>query len=521
MNHLLKIWMGCFLIISVSPTIDAHIISKSTYFQVTLDDNIIPISMGSIDIDGMIYGIEAKSFINLSSYQDILDDPVITNLFDTSILKNPYILPITGEAYFNDIDKVTIINIDLLNDIANKDSITLDDIQKIIDNTTIFYNIDIQTEKTIFGINSRGIKINQHYKYGLSSIISTILIDNLEAPILGIISNVSTSLRYLGNTSLILPLSNNSMIKILDQDNREIWNKTNSNTILLIEDDNLYFIEKPGILPVSSPSALTIRITPSRENIDPMTLLNQIPSRYLEDIHIPSSYYKMLFKISSIFNGALIIIDEDGGSVIIGNDIQEYHSFIVMRNEEYTISINEFSNKIYGYGKLFFLGNHFYNSQAVDDPNGIGFLYLPFLLWIIAIVFYIIKRKMPSRNKGYNIDRKFKIPIILLHIISIIITFILSDQEINYQLGVSLLSSITSPSIITGALAVLQTIIWILGYIFCSIPVIIIINSILHYVDIPNKHISKSIGILFIWIFAALYTTMILNVFLLFIPLPL
>ena len=519
MNHLLKIWMGCFLILSIAPTIDAHIISKPIYFQVTLDDTITPISMGSIDIDGIIYGIEADSLINLSSYQDILDNPFITNLFDTSILENPHLLPILGEAYFNDIAKVTIINLDLLNDIANKDSITFEDIQKIIDNTTIFYNIDIQTEETIFGTNGRGIKVNQHYKYGLSSIISTTLIDDIETPILGIITDVYTNLRYLGNTSAILPLSNNSMIKILDQNNREIWNKTNSNIILLIEDDNLYFTEKPGILPVSPPSTLTIRITPSRENIDPMTLLSQIPSGYLEDLHIP--YYKMLSKISSILNGALIIIDEDGGSIIIGDTIQKYHSFIVIRNEEYTISIDEFSNKIYGYGKLFFLGNHFYNSQAADDSNGIGFPYLPLILWILAIVFYIMKRKIPSRNKKYYIDRKFKISIILIHIISIIITFILFDQEINYQLGMSLLSSMTNPSIITGIFAVLQTIIWVLGYISGSIPINIIINSILHYVNLPNKHISKSIGILFIWIFAALYTTMILNVFLLFIPTPL
>ena len=524
MNHSLKIWMGWLLILSAVNTIDAQILSTSTYFQVNLDDDMMPISIGSLDVNGIIYGVEADSFINLSSYQDILDNPLIGNLFDTSILENPHAIPIIGDTYFDDVDKVTIIDLDLLNDLPDKDFISFDDIQRIIDNTTIFYNVDIQTEQCIFGTNGRGVKINQQYKYSLSSILSTSIIDNMETPMLAILAETPTHLRYLGDISAIVPLSDESLIKILDSNNIEVWNKTNSNIILLIEDDNLSFTEKPALLPISSPSNLTIIITPSVEDIDPTALLNQIPSQYLEDFHIP--YYGILPKISSIINGALIIIDEEGGNIIISNTFQKYHSFSVIRSGDYTISIDEFSNKISGNGKLFFLGDHFYNSQAADDPHGIGLPYLAVILWIIAIVFLllkhlILKQRIPHRDKTYHIDKKIKISLIILHIISIIATFILLDQEINYQLGMSLLSSLSNLSIITGAFAALQITIWAIGYISCSIPVAIIINFILYYLNFSNKHISKSIGIPFIWIFAALYTTMLLNIFLLFIPTPL
>ena len=519
MKRLFILAMGCLLILLISPNIDAQILSSSIYFQVNLNGDTIPISIGAVDINGIIYGLEAESIIDISSYEDILDNPLVREHFDTSILDNPHVLPILVNTYFNDIDEVTLVNLDIFDKISYE-NLSYKDIQDILENITSFYNVDIIADQCVFGTNGSGIKINLHSSScTITSLISTSIINNIDVPMLVILRESPTSLKYLGRNSFLMPFSDNSRIKILDQNGKEIWNTSSSNIILFIEDNNISFMEKPCILPVSNSSHLKLRVTPSPEEINPIKLLDQIPSDYLEEIHLPD--YKLLTMFSPIVNGALILINNTIDNIFIGNTIQQYHGFSIIRSEDYIISIDDFSKKIKGDGKLFFIGDHFYSNQAADDPHGINFFYLPVILWIVAIIVFMITRKIPSRSKEYHISKNIRISLILIHIASIIITFILMDQEINYQFGNSLLSSLLSFSLITGVFALLQFIIWIIGYLSCSIPIAITINSILRYLNLKNKNIARSIGIFSIWFFTILYTTMILNVFLLFIPIPL
>jgi hypothetical protein len=121
-----------------------------------------------------------------------------------------------------------------------------------------------------------------------------------------------------------------------------------------------------------------------------------------------------------------------------------------------------------------------------------------------------------KKEPKIEFSKRTKQILLIFHIVALIITFILLDREISFQFGSSVFDSLFGQgfTIITGIFAVLQLVMWVLGYLLVAIPVYFIAMYVLKYLDIgkDGKHIGKGVSAFFIWVFCAIYVKLIFNI---------
>jgi len=98
------------------------------------------------------------------------------------------------------------------------------------------------------------------------------------------------------------------------------------------------------------------------------------------------------------------------------------------------------------------------------------------------------------------------------------------DLEISTQFGTSFISILFTQGITLAVVLFIgiQFFLWGISYVSCALPIAYVCNTLLRYFGIneKKKRIGKGIGLFFIWLFTALYVTLLLNILLLFIDLP-
>jgi len=103
-----------------------------------------------------------------------------------------------------------------------------------------------------------------------------------------------------------------------------------------------------------------------------------------------------------------------------------------------------------------------------------------------------------------------------IHLVLLVLGFVLLDWEVNIQFGTSGLASLASQgaSMITGLFFGLELLIWALGYVLLAIPVRLLTSSGLHILHIGKggRGIEAGIGDFSIWIFAAFYLLLFINI---------
>lgn len=530
------ILLGCLtVIVGMIPLSHAQVLSPHIHLEMHPQNGSIPIFIGETSFSGVFFGYPTESFIDLSAYEAWINLSFIEETMGLTMFDNLYAFPLLGSTYFKDVDRVTIVN----TKIFENGEISPEKINDILNSISQFSHVDILTENgpCILGTDGSSITVNTRFPSAVSSIAQTPFETIQEIPMLFLLTSSSLSMSYTGNESLLMPFSENTSIVLLNQNGETIWNEATLDTIFFIQDNNFSLTHNAPVhvfplLPESSTIEATLQVSPAPVGaINLVSLLDTISnlSQSFGDSSLsffPSDSQNLadIFSIaSSVLNGGMVLIN-NSDDVLIDHSKQQFTGFGFARGTTYTVSVtgeplHDVNVKVSGDYKLVFLGDHFYTSAAKDDDHGVGIPLFPVILWIAAIALFLLFKFYIKRDVNELLDSKIKRFAFVFHMGALIITFILMDREISYQFGSSFIDVLLGQgiSLIAGVFAGIQLILWCLGYVACSIPVYIIVNKGLQFVGIQKggKGIGKGIGILFIWVFTALYATLIVNILLL------
>ena len=539
MNKLLV--LGCIvLFLTMSASVNAQVLSPVVHMKGELDQDSMAFFVGKTDISGDFQGYpmdsvyQTDSMINISSFEDILNNYSVEVDFNLSLLEDLHAFPLLNSCTFKDVSKVTIVDIQELQSL-DFESMSPEDLIDFINGIKSFSNVDIIAKEGpfIFGTDGSGITTQSVADYALSSVVSFEIEEGNNLPFLVMLTKSQMSMQYSGESSLLFQFSEGSgSIIVRNSDGGKLWNGDLEGKVFFIEDDNLSFIQNSSLytFPLSSEEkqfTVTLSISPAEsDDANIATIFEEIPdvSDGLGNISIPGfsnntqGFDEIISVASSIINGGMVLI-KTNDSFTVDDSLQAFSRFGFARGDKFDITISgnqTVQTEITGDYKLIFLGDHFYNPQAKESEDGIAFPILLVVVWILAIGLYVLFRFYLKKEVNEEIDTKLKRYALIFHVIALIVTFILVDREISFQFGSSAIDALLGQglSLIVLAFIGLELGLWGLGFLALGLPIRIIVNSGLRLVGIGKggKGIGKGIGALFIWVFCAVYAVLILNI---------
>jgi len=472
---------------------------------------------GTIDTDSMAF------FIGKTSISGEFEGYTVDFFEDNPLINEINAIPLFGTTTLNDINSVKIVDIDSLENISSEDITNFD-----LDIFDSYTNVNIIARQGPFflGFNESVLSVDSELDFAISSTMN-LQIEQDNIPFLALISNSNLNMDYKGEFAVLAQTYENGTITIEDTNGDVLWNRNSSNKLFLIEDKEFLINQESPfyLIPlVETGSDIQLSVTPANlESFDINSLIEEVTtvSQDFGDLsELPDTlrdFEDMVDVITSIVNGGIIFAEIDE-MFTIDNSQQKFSSFGFARGEESQITISPASQttQISGEYKLIFLGDHLYTSQAKDSESGVSFPFVIVVIWIIAIVLFFLFKYYIKKEPKIEFSKRTKQILLIFHIVALIITFILLDREISFQFGSSVFDSLFGQgfTIITGIFAVLQLVMWVLGYLLVAIPVYFIAMYVLKYLDIgkDGKHIGKGVSAFFIWVFCAIYVKLIFNI---------
>jgi hypothetical protein len=528
MNRFIVV-LGCMSILVLSSFLASAQYSYSgegLYTQIPSDSMLF--HLGSIQLNGFFYGIEADEFID--SFQEFSQDQFISQYIPSTLLQNLHFIPIFGFTSFNDISNITIIPQDII------ESLEISNSEQLIDEMDFYSDASISISNGLFLVGTSGESIDYHFQHPscLSGIISLPFegIDELQSFVTLTDKNSTASLAYQDNYLMIYPFSEDCHIKIYTKQDELIWNNQQTPSIFLLKNDSYTFNELSTlhVVPISNTnkeSTFNSNLIPAKK---PPNIINILKHTDIlgEEFNIQSFPFlsdsnqgaNLIRSLSSMLNGGIIFVNHSG-QVEIDQTLHSFQQFGFTRIDDASISINDTNVIVEADYSLVFLGDHFYSSQAATSQHGIAIPLFPIILWIVAIgsiiAFYLLKIK---KNIIISITEKWlQYFMIIVHLLGYIIAFILLDFTVSHQFGISLFTeiSLNGFSVIAGIFLIIQIILWFIGFFFAAVPLGIISSKVFNYIgfDKSYQHGINAIMALTIWPVVTLYLTMFLNVILL------
>ena len=540
--------MGCIVLFLTSSAVaNAQILSPIVHLSGDISQDAMAFFVGETDFSGNFYGYPADSMIDTSSLDDILDDPIVENMvadiFDISLLEDLHAFPLLGCCTFEDINGVTIVDIQEFQEMDFA-SMSSADIINFVNNIERFSNVDIVAEngQFIFGVGQDSITTKSEMDFAISSAVSFEIEEGDKIPFLAILTESQITMKYSGESSLLYKASDSGSMIIKDSDGNEIWNEDPSDKMLFIEDDDISFVQDSSVyvFPISSEETketASLYVSPAESRfIDISQLMEGITNSTgdsLGGMGIPDfsnnfqGFDELISVASSIINGGMVLI-KTNDTFVVDNSPQTFSGFGFARGNGFDVTITGGQTPettVSGDCKLIFLGDHFYTSQAKNSENGVAFPFLLVIPWALAIGLYLLFRFYLKKETKTNaeLDGKIKKLALIFHIVALIVAFILMDREISFQFGISAIDAILGQGIspVFAVFIAVELIMWVLGYLILAIPVYIIAKYGLKFIEIGKggKGICKGAGALSIWFFCAIYFKLIVNlVFLIINP---
>ncbi|MFH1100869.1 MAG: hypothetical protein V1726_02385 [Methanobacteriota archaeon] len=518
----LLIVIGIFVLITTTG-VTAQITPLS-HLDGTLQPQTTAFFIGHTTLTGNFPGYPMKSFFNSSAVEDMTAYPLF------------------GKKTISDIDTLYMIDTKNL-DIENIQDYTLEQILAFLmlsgTNISRFSHVTLLAEQGshILGALHGDMTIEADLDYAISGILSLPVTEDITIPFYLIITSSLIETRLTGEQFLILPLLENSRIRIQDTTSGALLQEiTNNHTIFFMTDSSLSITEESPIhvYPLFSEQPqemLTSTITPTApEYLDIPRFLENISSaefgftgtNFSSATQGIPGFETLLFSISAFTNGAMVIIGNN--TLSIDQSPQTITNVCFARGTTYTVQVIGAQNpetRVSGEYRLVFLDDHIYNVQAKNSDDGIAFPWVIVLLWVVAVVLFFIFRFFIKREVKQEKDQNIKRYALVFHIAMLILAFILLDREISYQLGISALDTLFLQgfTILLLAFLGLELLIWTLGFFLFALPVQIITRTGMNYLGIgkDGKGFAKGIGDLSIWIFCGLYTYLFMNILLSFI----
>lgn len=534
------IMMGCLLTILLCNMASGQFISPTANLDVEIEQPTVGVFLGKTELKGSFNGYETELPLNFSDMVELTTFPIIydvlDDLFDVSILQNLNIFPIFGSCYFENIEHVTIVDIQKIQQL-NLESITPEDLFDFIDVIITYSNVSLNALDGLFvmGTGTDNVTVNTELNFAISSIAQIGLTEGNETPLLALIANEQVPLHYEGNSVAITKLNDQGNISLTNNDT-VIWNGDSTGKIFLLKDNDINLIQESIFyafsLSKNEEDIATLSIEPANsEYVKTTSLISEISntSTGIEQFNLSSftgnieEYEQLIETASIIVNGGMVLIGTND-SIVIDNTEQEFENFGFARGNEFTVTIdggNQPKASISGNYKLIFLGDHLYTAQAKESENGLSFPIIIVILWILAIALFLIFKYYLKFETNKNLEDKIKKYAFIFHIGALILSFILLDREISYQFGISALDAIFGAGIplILLALLLVELIMWVIGYVSFAIPITLISKQGLKTIGIgkAGKGISKGIGAISIWVFCAIYVKLFVNIIFLFI----
>jgi len=501
--------MGCLITcIFCSCVVNGQILSPVAHLEGTIDTDTMAFFVGNTRISGEFSGYRID---------DLLDSPVLEEL-DA--------IPLFGSSSLNNVDSVTIIDIDTIG------GDLIDNIFNFTDKDIIrFRNVNIFTQQGPFvlGFNDSKLVTDSNLDFAISSIVNIQLDQQNNLPFLALISTSNIDMNFQGDAAFLAQPYEEGNITIEDRNGNLLWNENSSNKIFYINDERFSIHQGSPLhlIPmVVTGEDIELSVAPANLNLADIDLLidevTNVSQEFGEISGISdtiSKFDEIIPVISSIVNGGIILVEIDE-VFTIDDSPQKFSNFGFARGEQFEVTISPESQTalINGDYKLIFLGDHFYTTQAKDSAKGIAIPVIIIIFWVIAIVlFFLFKYYIKTEKiKKIELNKNQKRIFLTVHIIILVVVFILMDLEISYQFGTSALSLLSGQgfSLITGIFILVQLIMWVLGYVLLAIPIYFITMYGLKMIGISKegKHLGKAIAAFSIWFFCAIYVKLIVNI---------
>ena len=514
-----------FIFFLAAPSlIHAQLLSPTAHIKGKVDLGTKSVFLGKTILSGNIHGFPVTSLLNIFLPGEM------------------YAFPLFGENILRDVDRVIIvetsalenITIESLGDIADMDGNNFSD---------VYITITAGGYPFLLGSSDDGIiSLQSEYMEYAISVLTNFRLDEWEEeiPFLVELATSEINMSYMGNMSMLIPLSNKSADShavIYGSDGAVLWNDTLDDKFFLIDDNSFTITQNSSfsLFPIYSKKneerVIDLSIYPtSSEHIDMSSVLKNVESSIKGFGNIDLSdlsgsirgFDTILSAASPVLNGAWILVDTND-TLTVDNTPQSFSKIGFIRYNELSLRVSdtegEYVASVVGDCKLIFLGDHFYTAQASDSENGVAFP-LPFVgIWVLAAGFFILSHFVFKKEVNQVYDEKIRRPAMVFHIVALIVAFILMDREISYQFGISAIDVMFSQSMpmFSAMFVLMELSLWTVGFLIVAIPIRIVIQSILRMImgiGKGGRGIGKGVGVLSIWFFSAFYVQLFINIIL-------
>ena len=530
--------LGCIcLFCMMSSNAYAFLLSPSIAVETTISDDTMAIFVGETELDAIFYGYRSEFIEEMIGSIGLLPDDISDEIIDTNLLSNLHVLPLFGMTKYSHVDRVQVVNIETLQGMSGSM-----DLIEIMESIQVFSDVDIilQSGLALFGTDGTALSIDYSAGLSFSGLLQMPLTNDEIVNILGMISEEPVNIGYNGTDAIIHPYSEDISIVITDQQGNVLLRSTTQEVIYLLEDDSFVITDDSSVhlFPLDGSinhGSVELLVQPAQlqpVNIDQMLGILQNLSDQMGNMSVPfisdenSMMADLLPVLSNIVNGGFIVVNTSV-PVDVDDTIQYFSDIGFARSESFTVVIPEDApsvRMISGDFRMVFLGDHFYSPQAPHTSDGVSLPLLPILLWATAAIFYFLfKYLIHSRypDRSYPVVKQFGL---YLYIVGVLAALIILDRTISYQFGSSMFDILFSQGFNLAFLAFLglELLLFGLGFLLCAVPTSWLINQILHYFGFKQdtRAIGKVAGTMMIWVFAAIYATVIFNIVFLFIQLP-
>ena len=474
-------------------------------------------------------------FIGKTSFSGSFSGYSLDTFFEDSTLEEIDAFPLIGRCELKDIESVKII------DVQSYNFSEFDISSFLSDGIVEYYDVNLITDDSPFalGVSNGSLTVDSNLAYAVSGLMNY-EVSQQNIPFVFTLSSSDIQLSYSGDICPLMSFPGASVgtVNIENKNGLTLWDGDPTNKLFIIEDES-FTIELDSavsLFPLSTNdefSSAEFSVTPADfGDVDISALINEV-SAMTSEIGIGSisdfsdsisGFEDIISAVSQVANGAMILMNSND-TLVVGGSQQKLSGigFARINSMDVTVESSDglYETQISGLSRMILLSDHLYTVQAPESENGIAFPLAILAVWVLAIGLFILFR-FYFKKEFFKIEIKnLKTFALIFHIIALVLAFILMDREISFQFGVSALDALLGQgfTLILGIFVVVELILWILGYFALSIPMRIISQSALKLFGIKKegKGIAKGVGALFIWVFAAFYVKLLVNVILSFI----
>ena len=505
--------IGCILVVSCFlGNITAQSATTPPTFQGTLHNTTTVLFLGKTSITATFTGFPMDSVVNA---------PLIEDMNAFTLLGGNTIAGLSSVIVAENID------------IGQASS--LEDLYQLYaDHLRQFTDVQIVTDPGFFllGYPVGGtIHVQSNAEYVISS-AHAFTLNQTAIPFFLMATQTPVTLVFSGEFAVLAQTNTNTTVRVQDSHGKNLWSGDSEDNYLIIEDQHFQISQQPplSLFPLNAEDStippLSYTVTPAdpgsihlQELFDSVTaqvirVTNMNVSKGLKTIQGSDT---VISSVGFIANGAMSLANTTD-TITIDRQAQHFKGFGIVRFHDFTVMYTQPDSgpTIQGTSSLVFLGDHFYNPQAKDTENGIAFPFILLIVWMVALAVFLYVRFFLRPPVEQQRDARMKKYALWIHLVLLVLGFVLLDWEVNIQFGTSGLASLASQgaSMITRLFFGLELLIWALGYVLLAIPVRLLTSSGLHILHIGKggRGIEAGIGDFSIWIFAAFYLLLFINI---------